>query len=202
MVAHYRAESIVLAKENQGEADQTITFFARDIGMVRARAVSSRKLISKLRGGLLLFSSAHVEFVQGRMRKTLVEARTRKARNGIRQDFHRLRAAFRVSETVVALSYEHDTDGRVYDLLEETFNAMEAISLSRLSLLYYVFFWKFLHLLGYGPGLGAKEASERLQACDIKDLERLQVSLKERQQLNRACRASFLNITNPSALSK
>lgn len=198
MALHYRADAIILFKANRGEADQLISLLTQHMGIVRIHAISSRKLTSKLRGGMSLFSSTAIEFVQGR-RKTLVEARTLEAREAVLRDLSKLRVALRVAETVLALCHDQDPDIRIYVLVQETLNAIERTSRERIPLLYYAFFWKFMDVLGYGPDNETicpeiRQTVRHMRACGMEDVGNLSVSFKERALLNLACRESFLSI--------
>lgn len=199
MALHYRADAIVLSKENRGEADQLIFFLTQHLGIVRVHAVSSRKLTSKLRGGVGLFSSTAIEFVQGRGRKTLIEARTFEARGAVLWDLLKLRVGLRVTETVLALCHDQDPDMGMYALIQETLDAIGKASREHASLLYYAFFWKLIDILGYGPNNETiypeiRHMVQYMRVCSMENVGSFPVSQRERALLNLACKRSFLSI--------
>ena len=63
MVVYYRTQGIILRKQDADEADRVFTIFTKDFGKLKLRAVSERKITSKLRGGLELFYLSEMEFI-------------------------------------------------------------------------------------------------------------------------------------------
>lgn len=66
MHAKHITEGIVLGKKGVGEAHALVYILTAELGLVRAKAVSSRREVSKLRYGLETFSSARYTFVRGK----------------------------------------------------------------------------------------------------------------------------------------
>ena len=62
----YTTKGIVLSSVPVGEADRIYKILTRDLGLVRARALSVRKSTSKLRGALEPFSLSQVSLVRGK----------------------------------------------------------------------------------------------------------------------------------------
>src|SRR3989338_11447462 len=58
-------EGIVLGKRSVGEANTLVFVFTKDLGLVRAKATSSRREISKLRYGIETLSRGRYTFVRG-----------------------------------------------------------------------------------------------------------------------------------------
>jgi DNA repair protein RecO len=59
-------EGIVLGKKGVGEAHTLVYILTEGLGLVRAKATSSRREASKLRYGLEIFSSARYTFLRGK----------------------------------------------------------------------------------------------------------------------------------------
>lgn len=59
-------EGIVLGKKGVGEANALVYILTRELGLVRAKATSSRREVSKLRYGLEALSRGRYTFVRGR----------------------------------------------------------------------------------------------------------------------------------------
>src|SRR3990172_1648761 len=100
MVPFYRTQGIILKKEDRGEADRVFTVFTKDFGKLKLRAVSERKISSKLRGGLELFYLSAIEFIQGKARKTITDALPLCRYPVLRADLERLRIMYRFAEIV------------------------------------------------------------------------------------------------------
>lgn len=58
-------DAFVLHKEEKGEDDAILTLYTKELGKIRCRARSYRKLASKLRPALLLFSRSHITLHRG-----------------------------------------------------------------------------------------------------------------------------------------
>ena len=110
----------MLEKEDRGEADRVFTVFTKDFGKLRLRAVSERKITSKLRGGLELFYLAEIEFVQGKTQKTVTDAWAIDQHILLRRDVNRLRVMHRLAEIVDDLVKGQEEDQRLWSLLSET----------------------------------------------------------------------------------
>ncbi len=55
MFTHYQCSGFILKKKNIREADQIFTIYTKEFGKLKFLAKGSRKIKSKLRGGLKLF---------------------------------------------------------------------------------------------------------------------------------------------------
>ncbi len=62
----YITEGIVLGKKGVGEANTLVYILTEELGLVRAKATSSRREASKLRYGLEMLSRARYTFVRGK----------------------------------------------------------------------------------------------------------------------------------------
>ena len=62
----YITEGIVLGKRSVGEANTLVFILTRELGLVRAKATSSRREASKLRYGLETLSRGRYTFVRGK----------------------------------------------------------------------------------------------------------------------------------------
>lgn len=153
MSVRYRAQGIILGAEDRFEADRAFWVCTKEFGLVVLWAVSCRKIVSKLRGGLIPFSLANIEFVQGRHRKTITDASVSclLARPG---NLEGLRVASRIAETARALFPREDADERAWEVLLESLRLCARVASSREGRrVYYTFFWRAMECMGYGvPG--------------------------------------------------
>jgi len=155
MVVYYRTQGIILRKQDAGEADRVFTIFTKDFGKVKLRAVSERKITSKLRGGLELFYLSEIEFIQGRARKTITDATPLCRYPALRGDLERLRIMHRFAEITDELTGGQEQDEKIWNLLQEVLVVLNRSSLHArdVKVLSYYFLWNLLSSTGYSPSL-------------------------------------------------
>lgn len=155
MAIHYRTKGFVLRKNDFWDADRIFTIFTKDFGKLEILGRAIRKIKSKLRGGMRLFSLANIEFIQGKNYKTLTDASLIEDFPDLRKDLKRLRIVYEISEISDDLIQGQERDEKIWNLLRETFQRLNKSSLSvkECWLVYYYFFWNFLSILGYRPEL-------------------------------------------------
>lgn len=166
MAEHYRTQGIILRKEDRGEADRVFTIFTKEFGKLKLRAVSERKITSKLRGGLELFYLSELEFIQGKTHKTITDAFPLWSYPVLRADLGKLRVAHRFAEVADGILGGQERDEKIWDLLKETLLFLDRPSLGvrGLKILAYYFLWNLLERAGYGPSLGQIAAQDRKAA--------------------------------------
>ena len=74
MTLRYKTEGFVFKKEDNLDSNRIFSIFTKDFGKVEVLGRGIRKINSKLKGGIGLFSLSDIEFVQGKIRKTLTDA--------------------------------------------------------------------------------------------------------------------------------
>lgn len=155
MFLHYRTLCIVLKKEDRGEADQIFTVFTKDLGKLEILGKAIRKIASKLRGGINLFSVSEIEFIQSRAYKILTDALLVKQFKNIKKDFLRLKIASQISKVTDELIEGQEKDEKIWKLLMQTFDRLNNFSGTKLTfnLIYHYFLWNLINLLGYKPEL-------------------------------------------------
>lgn len=152
---HYRSLGIFLTKEEKGEADQLFTIFTENFGRLEILAKGIRKITSKLRPGVELFSLSEIEFIQGKNYKTLTDAILIEKFKNIKKDFQKLTLLYKIGEIVSLLANQDEKDEKVWGLLKETFDKLNnpLFSFSQANLIYFFFFWNLISFLGYKPEL-------------------------------------------------
>lgn len=175
MAAHRRTLGFILKKQDIREADRIFTIYTKDFGRLECLARGERKIKSKLRWGLELFYLSEIEFVQGKVLKTLTDVLLVKSFENIKKDLRILSVAYRVSEVLTHLVRESEADREIWDLIEKTFERLNnwkfpaRRQLENGNLLkvgsrlypaawkpesaYYYFFWNFVYYFGYKPQL-------------------------------------------------
>ncbi len=155
MSIHYNAKALVFKKEDRSEADRVFTVFTREFGRVEILGRAIRKIASKLRGGIDIFSLSDIEFVQGRNRKTLIDAVLVEKYNNIAQSPEKMEIANQVCEALNVFIKGQESDHRIWDLVIDFFEKLNNAPLEFLNwqLVYPYFFWNFISSLGYRPEL-------------------------------------------------
>ena len=153
MFIHYRAHGIILKKKPLGEADQLFTIYTKEFGKLKILGRSIRKSSSKLRSGMEVFYLSEVEFIQGKIHKTLTDAILIEKFQNLRTDLKRLKIAFAISDVLDNFVREAEPDKKIWNLLNEILRKLNNFSfvISHLSLIYYYFFWNLISFLGYRP---------------------------------------------------
>lgn len=155
MAIHYRTKGFILKKNDLWETDRIFTVFTKDFGKLGILGRAIRKIKSKLRSGMRLFSLANVEFIQGKTYKTLTDASLIEEFSNLRKDLKRLKITYDIAEILDNLVRGEQRDEKIWMLLRETFQILNkpSISVKECWLAFYYFLWNFLAILGYRPEL-------------------------------------------------
>ncbi len=155
MFVHYRTKGIILKKVDRRKADQLFTIYTRDFGKIKVLGRGIRKTSSKLRAGAELFYLAEIEFIQGKIHKTLTDAILIDKFKSLRKSLARLSVAHKTSELLDSLIYSQEPEKKVWELLLGVFNELDSSTFKTkdLKLIYYYFFWRLFSTLGYEPEL-------------------------------------------------
>ncbi len=147
MFPRYRTLGFVFRQKDLGEADKIFSVFTKDFGRIEVLGKGIRKISSKLRGGIEIFSISEIEFVEGRYQKRLVGAQIKKRFKKIKKDLKKLSIAFKIAEALDLLIRGPEREKKIFLLLEKTFSKLNFSKRERL--IYLIFFWKLISLLGY-----------------------------------------------------
>lgn len=155
MFLKHRTAGFILKKENRGESDQIFSIYTKDFGKIKVLAKAVRRLNSKLKGFIQVFYLSEIEFIQGKVLKTLTDAILIQRFDSIRKDLLKLRLAYSFSKTFNALVKNQEADKKLWQLLNGFFQNLELEKLTpvKAQLIYYFFFWNLLSVLGYRPEL-------------------------------------------------
>ncbi len=154
-MVRYRTLGIILKKIEQREADRVFVIYTKDFGKLKILGRAIRKIKSKLRGGAELFYLSEIEFIQGKIYKTLTDAVLINNFSNMRSDLERLKIAYQVSEVLDKLVKGQEFDENIWQLLNEIFERLNNDNLNPKTqiLTYYYFLWNFFSVLGYCPEL-------------------------------------------------
>jgi len=157
MFFKYLTPGFILKKEDRGEADQLFTVYTRDFGKLKILGKAIRKISSKLRSGMEIFYLSEIEFIQGKIYKTLTDIFLIKKFQNLRKTLERLAIAKKISDDIDNFIKGEEPDEKIWQLLTEAFKNLDNLNLKstigNLQLLYYHFFWNFISILGYKPEL-------------------------------------------------
>lgn len=161
MAIHYRTQGFIFKKRDTGEADRLFTIYTKDFGKLEILAKAERKIKSKLRAGLELFYLSEIEFIQGKIHKTLTDAILINNFKNLRKDLKRLQIAYKISETFDGLIKGEGSDEQIWNLINEAFNELNSLEIKNwtppshcpLEIIYYYFLWNLISFLGYQPEL-------------------------------------------------
>ncbi len=153
MTARYRTQAFTFQKNDTNETDRIFSVFSNDYGRLDLFAKAIRKINSKLRGGINIFSFSDIEFIQGKNRKTLTDASALEKFDNIFNNPQKFSTANKIGEVLNNFLKGEERDDKVFNLLYKTFSELnnEWIGGCKASFLYYYFLWSFLALQGYGP---------------------------------------------------
>ena len=146
---------MIIKKKDRGEAGQVFTIYTTDFGKLEILGKAIRKIKSKLRGGAELFYLSEIEFIQGKIFKTLTDAILINRLPFLRSKLERLKTASKIAELSDRILEGEEEDKKIWELLNDVFQKLNNLqpAVSNLQLVYYYFLWNFLSILGYQPEL-------------------------------------------------
>jgi DNA repair protein RecO (recombination protein O) len=145
----YRTEAIILKRLNLGEADRLLTVFSKHYGKLRLMAKGVRRLSSRKKGHLELFSQSRLFIAKAKNLDLITEAETVHNFPQLRKNLSHVQTAYLFCELIDQLTAEGQEHQAVYQLLLSSFLQLDRQSIAPDRLI--VFFEKkLLQLLGFG----------------------------------------------------
>lgn len=144
----YRATAIILKRQNLGEADRLITVFSERAGKLKLMAKGIRKLTSRKKGHLEIFTLSCLMIVSTKSIDLVTEAVTVNSFSRLRQNLNRVRIAYLFCELVDKLTVENQEQVAVFALLKNYLSQLNSQSVA--SGLIVNFETELLKLLGFG----------------------------------------------------
>ena len=151
MFKKQKTQGFILKEREIDEADIVFFVFSKDFGRLDLLAKSARKLSSKLRRQMELFSLAEVGFVEGKRGERLVEAKCIEKFSRIKKDLERIFLAQKISEVLDFLIKGPEKEEEVFNLLKEVFEKLNSLSFKKTEELFCYFFWNLVLVLGFLP---------------------------------------------------
>lgn len=127
----YSSEGVVLARRNLGEADRILILFTRDYGRLSFIAKGVRKVTSKKRGHIEVFSYIKFHANKGRGIDIMTEAETVEGFGKIRDDLNKVAVAYFMLEVVGKVTREGEPHKELFDLLLQYLRKLKEASLLR-----------------------------------------------------------------------
>lgn len=151
----YYTEGVILKHKDFREADRIITVFTKEVGKLKAVARGSRKITSKLGGNLEPFTVSKLAFVRGRGFDTVTASDVTVHYRTLKKRLPDVWIAAYISEVVDSSLVDNQRDVRIYRLLREVFDYLDAGSMtdSKRSAVIWYFAWRHLTFVGYQPEL-------------------------------------------------
>lgn len=153
MNASYRTQGFIFKKEDRLEADCWLTVFTQDFGRIVILARALRKINSKLRSQSPLFSFLEIEFVQGKNRKTLTDARIIIDFPSTKREPEKLKVAYKMASVFEESIKGEEQDALLLDHIKESFALLEKEDSLKADAVGEYFFWNLMAILGYAPEL-------------------------------------------------
>lgn len=152
MAVKYTTEAFVFKKEDRLDADRIFSVFTKDFGRLEVFGKALRRIDSKLKSAIEIFSFSQIEFIQGKNKKTLTDALPLGARRAMLGDPEKFETAAKISAVMDVFLKGQEPDEKVWAGIADIFGKLSTEGINN-KLLYYYFFWNFISLLGYGPEL-------------------------------------------------
>ena len=155
----YSSEGIILSRKNYGEADRILIIYSKNYGKLSLLCKGIRKIKSKKRGHLEIFSQIKFSAVKGHGFEIMTEAETVNDFAGVRVNLNKISLAYYFSEVVNKITHEDGHSSTVYSLLFTALNELEEET--ELKKLRMKFIYNLLTEMGYWP------VSKKLLDADI-----------------------------------
>jgi DNA repair protein RecO (recombination protein O) len=124
-MAQYKAEGIVLAAHNWGDADKMVTFLTKERGRVKAAAFGCRRPRSPLAGGMQAFNILDLQLVEGRRVDTVRQCAIRWHGKKIGSNLSAMAYGAFVAEIVMEFCPEHEPQPEIFALMQDILAAFE-----------------------------------------------------------------------------
>src|SRR3989344_2723907 len=153
MFSQIKTQGFVFLSEDRLEADKLFYVFSKDFGRIIVLAKSIRKINSKLKGNIGVFSFCNIEFIEGRTRKILTDASLVKKLKNIQTKPEKLRLSFELVQLFNKFLKGSEQDEKMLEFLKDFFIRLNNAKLKKkdYSIFKNYFFWHFVLVLGYAP---------------------------------------------------
>ncbi|WKZ25947.1 MAG: DNA repair protein RecO [bacterium] len=145
----YTSEGVILSRKNYSEGDRILVVLSKHYGKVSLLAKGVRKIKSRKRGHIEIFSKLKFSAVHGKGMDIVVEAETIDDFKEVRVNLNKISLAYYFCEVVNKITQEDGRPSSVYDLL--SFKLEQLKTETRLKKLRIQFIYDLLTKMGYWP---------------------------------------------------
>lgn len=145
----FSSSGVVINSRKYSEADRIITLYSKDYGKLVLMAKGIRKLKSRKRGIVELFSHIKFSASKGKVMDVFDEAYLLNSHLGLKRNLNKLSLAFFMVEVIDKIAQEGEKNNELYELI---LNYLERIQKEKkLKLLRHDFIGDLVVTLGYWP---------------------------------------------------
>lgn len=145
----YSSEGVILSRKNYSEADRILIVLSKHFGKLSLLAKGIRKIKSKKRGHLEIFSKVKFSAVSGHGMDIVTEVETINDFSKIRINLNKMSLAYYFCEVINKITHEDGRPSTVYNLLSTALGQLEQeTELKKLRL---KFIYDLLTNMGYWP---------------------------------------------------
>lgn len=145
----YTSEAIVLSTKSYGEADKLITLFSKSFGKLTLIAKGIKRLKSRKRGSLEVFSAVKFFAHKTKWLPILTEVEIVNNFSELRKDLKKVSVAYFLLEVVSRTTRDEERHEEIYTLLMDTLKKLEKEN--KLKNLRREFSLQLMHLQGFIP---------------------------------------------------
>lgn len=145
----YSTEAVILARKNIGEADRLITALTKHFGKIRVLAKGVRRITSRKRGHLEVFSLTKLQVQRGKELDLVTEAETIDNFAQIRKSLKKVSLAYYFMEVIDRTTREGAPHPQLYAMLLANLRMLKTES--KLRALKTKFVYQTLTILGFWP---------------------------------------------------
>ena len=173
----YSDEGIVLARRNFGEADRILSIYSKNHGRISVIAKGIRKLTSRKRGHLEIFSYIRFQAVEGHGIGILTEVETINSFESFKKDLKKVSLAYFFCEVIGKITHEHERNDGIFELI---LNYLEKLQFEdRLKSLRMNFILDLLVIAGFWPkGKILLNPDEKLEEVIERSINSIRVGRK------------------------
>ena len=184
-----KTTGIILSRTDYGEADRILTVLTPDHGKLRLKARGVRKVKSKLAGGIELFSTSHITFIEGKGDSglgTLISTRLIKHYGHIIDDIDRVQLGYELIKLLNRATEDHPEE-EYYQLLDRAFAALDDPTINT-DLIRAWFQAQLLRQAGHAPNLKTDTNDRPLNAETVYNFDLEAMTLTPHGQGKIQCR--------------
>lgn len=146
---HFSSEAIVLARRNHSEADRLLVLFTKDHGKLNLLAKGVRKLTSRKRGHIEVFSHVKFSVSLGHTWNLMTEVEALNSFDRVRRDLKKVAVGYYLMDVINKLTHGEEKNEELFLLALKSLSELE--SSDKLKSLRKNFVYEALTLLGFWP---------------------------------------------------